>query len=157
MFLALCSLLLCAQPLLAQDKIASDASTESTWLLSLDEAQTAAEASNKSILLVFSGSDWCGPCIKLKKSVLSGDAFQTFANDNVVLLLADFPRRKKNKLSSEQQSLNDALAERFNPEGQFPLTVLLDASGQKLASWSGTFEGDFKVFEEKALAALPKM
>lgn len=59
------------------------------------------------------------------------------AGQNLVLLNADFPRRKKNLLPPEQAKKNDALAERYNKEGNFPLTLLLDANGKVLRSWKG--------------------
>jgi hypothetical protein len=52
-------------------------------------------------------------------------------------LLADFPRQKKNQLPKEKQELNDKLAEKYNPEGEFPYMVLLDAEGKVLRKWSG--------------------
>ncbi|WP_078063383.1 thioredoxin family protein [Bacteroides ihuae] len=104
---------------------------------SLDEAQTLAKKDGKLILLKFSGSDWCAPCIQLQKVIIDDPAFTSFANQKLLLLLADFPRQKKNKLPKEQQEKNDQLAEKYNPEGEFPYMVLLDADGKVLHKWSG--------------------
>ncbi|WP_321330650.1 thioredoxin family protein [uncultured Bacteroides sp.] len=103
----------------------------------LDEAMVQAKKDNKLILLKFSGSDWCGPCIQLQKTIIDNPAFTSFANEKLVLLLADFPRQKKNQLTKEKQEQNDKLAEKYNPEGEFPYMVLLDADGKVLYKWSG--------------------
>ena len=50
---------------------------------------------------------------------------------------ADFPRYKKNQLPAPQQKINDALAEKYNRKGEFPLTVLLNAQGKVIKSWDG--------------------
>ena len=96
---------------------------------SFEAAQKQAAAESKKILLVFSGSDWCGPCIKMDKNLWSQPDFQAYAAKALVFFKADFPRRKKNQLSSEQQKVNNQLAEIYNPEGYFPRVLLLDAQG----------------------------
>jgi len=107
------------------------------WLTDFGQAKQQAQQEDKYILLNFSGSDWCIPCIQMKEQIFAVDAFQQFAAEKLVLLNADFPRRGKNKLSKAQQASNEALAGRYNPEGQFPMTLLLDAKGKKLSSWKG--------------------
>ncbi len=103
----------------------------------LDEAQALGKKENKLILLKFSGSDWCGPCIQLQKTIINDPAFVVFAHEKLVLLKADFPRQKKNQLSKAQQAENDKLAERYNPEGEFPYMLLLNTDGKVLYKWSG--------------------
>src|SRR4051812_26058940 len=83
--------------------------TAPEWLLDFNKAQEQASASNKIILLNFSGSDWCGPCIKLKREILTSDAFNKYAAENLVLVNADFPRMKKNALTDEQTKKNEQL------------------------------------------------
>lgn len=107
------------------------------WLTNFDEAKAEAGREHKLILLNFSGSDWCAPCIKLKKEVFESEAFAAQAADRLVLVRADFPRQKKNRLSEELTRHNEALAERYNQGGKFPLTLLLDAEGNVLKSWDG--------------------
>jgi thioredoxin-related protein len=102
------------------------------WTTSLDAAKTEAISSNKNILLVFSGSDWCAPCIKLDRTIFQSDVFKTEAEKKWVLLKADFPKKKGNLLSAEQTESNKKLAEKYNKEGNFPLVVLLDATGKVL-------------------------
>ncbi|MFY7937555.1 MAG: thioredoxin family protein, partial [Flavobacterium sp.] len=64
------------------------------WTTSLEAAKTEAAASNKNILLVFSGSDWCAPCIKLDRTIFQSDVFKAEAEKKWVLLKADFPKKK---------------------------------------------------------------
>ena len=80
---------------------------------------------NQKLILVFSGSDWCIPCIKLEKEIWEDESFKTYARENYILLRADFPKRKKNILPKEKQTHNDKLAERFNAAGYFPLVVVI--------------------------------
>lgn len=107
------------------------------WGNNLKNAKEKASAEHKLILLNFSGSDWCAPCIMLKKQVFSSDEFQSFANERLVLLRADFPRLKKNKLPDNELKINEALAEKYNPDGNFPFTVLINKNGEVLKSWNG--------------------
>lgn len=99
------------------------------WVYDFEQAKQKATKETKTIVLVFAGSDWCAPCIKLEKKVWESPKFQRLAKNSFVMLKADFPRRKKNKLSKEQQKHNDALAEKYNQNGNFPLVVVLDANG----------------------------
>jgi len=107
------------------------------WETNFDNAKKTAKEKNQLILLNFSGSDWCGPCIMLRKDYLESETFTQMANTNLVLVNADFPRKKKNTLSPEMIKRNDALAEKYNKEGNFPLTLLLNAEGKVLKTWRG--------------------
>lgn len=99
------------------------------WVYNFKEAKTKAQSQGKHIVLVFAGSDWCAPCIKLEKKIWESPKFKELAKDTFVMLKADFPRRKKNRLSKEQQAHNNRLAEKYNRAGNFPLVVVLDNSG----------------------------
>jgi thioredoxin-related protein len=107
------------------------------WNTSFEQAKVKAANENKLILLNFSGSDWCGPCIKLHKDIFDSEVFVEYAKRNLVLVNADFPRSKKNMPSKEQVKANEALAEKYNSKGVFPYTLLLDANGKVLKSWEG--------------------
>ncbi|HVZ26998.1 MAG TPA: thioredoxin family protein [Sediminibacterium sp.] len=107
------------------------------WEADFDKALQAAKVSHKCILLNFSGSDWCGPCIKLHKQYFDSDAFTKFAADKLIMVNADFPRQKKNQLSRPLQEQNDRLAEQYNRKGSFPETVLLSPEGRILKEWDG--------------------
>jgi thioredoxin-related protein len=111
--------------------------TPPTWITHFQLGKTEAEESKKLIVLNFSGSDWCGPCIRLRKEIFSSEAFSNYAENHLVLVNADFPRYKKNELPKEQVKDNEALAEKYNSEGKFPYTVLLDPNGKVLKQWEG--------------------
>lgn len=99
------------------------------WLTSLDAARKEAAEKKLPILVNFSGSDWCGWCIKLDKEVFSQKAFAEYAKSNLVLLLLDFPNSKPQ--SPEDKKVNQALAEQYGVQG-FPTVLLLDATGKQL-------------------------
>lgn len=73
----------------------------------------------------------------MHRDYIETDVFQKMAKDNLVLVNADFPRKKKNQLSPQQVKQNEALAEKYNKEGLFPYTLLLDANGKVIKSWKG--------------------
>jgi len=108
-----------------------------TWIENFSEAQKQAQATHKQILINFSGSDWCGPCIRLRKEILESESFEQYAYANLILVRADFPRQKKNQLSKEQIKLNESLADLYNKDGKFPYTVLVDENGKVLKTWDG--------------------
>ena len=108
-----------------------------TWLGDFNEATAEAAKSHKYILINFSGSDWCGPCIRERKEILENDVFEKYASDHLVLVRADFPRQKKNQLGKEQIKKNEALADKYNPEGKFPYTILVDDHGKVVKDWDG--------------------
>lgn len=88
-----------------------------------DDAFAKSKAQKLPVLIVFSGSDWCNPCIRFQNTILIDHAFADFAEKTLVILNADFPQRKK--LSNELVKQNDTLAEQYNPAGIFPRLVLL--------------------------------
>ncbi len=103
------------------------------WVTDFSEAKKLSAAKNENIVLVFSGSDWCGPCIKMERDIWSTQEFINFADEHVVMFKADFPRKKKNKLSKEQQDQNNILAEKYH--AKFPLVVVLNSDGKVLDSF----------------------
>lgn len=107
------------------------------WESNFEAAKKAAQENHKLILLNFSGSDWCGPCIRLRKEILESEVFTKMADTSLVLVNADFPRNKKNRLSAELTKQNEALADIYNRDGKFPFTLLLDAEGKVIRSWEG--------------------
>jgi thiol-disulfide isomerase/thioredoxin len=107
------------------------------WEPDFENAKKVAKEKNELILLNFSGSDWCGPCILLRRDYLDNTAFLQMADDNLVMVNADFPRKKKNMPTPDQVKKNEALAEKYNKAGNFPYTLILDADGKVLKSWIG--------------------
>lgn len=102
------------------------------WVNDLDDAKKMASEKNVPIILVFQGSDWCAPCIKLDKEIWSTQEFIEYANEHYVMLKADFPRKKKNALEKGQQEKNNDLAEKYNKNGYFPFVVVLNNEGKVL-------------------------
>ena len=111
--------------------------SSTSWQTDFESAKTQARSENKLILLNFSGSDWCGPCIRLHKEIFDDESFSSYADQNLVLVNADFPRLKKNMLSKDQQQKNEALADLYDREGAFPLTLLVNAQGKVIKKWEG--------------------
>jgi len=107
------------------------------WYSDINKAKIEATTSGKYILVNFSGSDWCGPCIRLHKEIFESETFTSYAQKNLVLVNADFPRLKKNQLSKEQQKMNNVLADQYNSQGHFPYTILIDAKGKVIKIWDG--------------------
>lgn len=103
-----------------------------TFYHDINESLALAKSSQKEVLMIFSGSDWCKPCMQLKNSVITSDEFSSFSSDRLVLLELDFPYRKKNRLPKEQQAHNEALAAKYNKEGRFPKVLLFNADQQLL-------------------------
>ena len=99
------------------------------WLTDLDEGIKVAKAEKKAILVDFTGSDWCGWCIRLKKEVFDQKEFAAATKDFVLVEL-DYPQKKKQP--TEEKAKNKALAEKFAIEG-FPTIMLLDAEGVPFA------------------------
>jgi thioredoxin-related protein len=118
------------------------------WQPDFETAKKTAAEKNKYILLNFSGSDWCAPCIRLHKEVFESNEFQTLANQALVLYNADFPRSKKNQLPKELQQSNEALADKYNPLGKFPYTVVMTANGQVIKSWEGYSNNSTQFIEQ---------
>ena len=102
------------------------------WQPDFETAQKVAAKKEQNIVLVFSGSDWCAPCIKLERDVWEQESFATAVGEDFVFYKADFPRRKANKLSKEVTTRNAELAELYNIRGSFPLVVVLSPEGDML-------------------------
>ncbi len=102
------------------------------WKSNFEEAKAEAMKQEKNILLVFSGSDWCAPCIKLDKNIWQSEEFKKYSDQNYILYKADFPKKKANQLSDTLKNRNNELAEKYNQNGNYPLVVLLDKNGKVL-------------------------
>jgi thioredoxin-related protein len=122
---------------------------ESIWLTNFETAQARARSEKKLLLIEFTGSDWCPPCILLERQVFSQPEFKEYAAQHLVLLEVDFPRVKE--LSDEQKAANEKLAEQYGIYG-FPTVVVLDSNGKTLGQL-GYMRGGPKAF----IAALEKL
>lgn len=117
-----------------------DGSTTDIWYTNFDEAVETASVENKTILMSFSGSDWCVNCMRLERTLFESEEFETYAAENLVLLKLDFPAKKKNKLTEVQQKHNDELAEKYNKGGKFPTVIFLDNEKKILGELSRDLE-----------------
>lgn len=129
----------------AMTLLGATAAESVSWLTDLPKAQAQAKAEKKLVLLDFTGSDWCGWCIKLNKEVFSQPEFGEYAKKNLVCVEVDFPNKKK--LSPEQKKANDALAEKYKIEG-YPTIIVLDGDGKKVGEL-GYMKGGPKAFIAK--------
>lgn len=113
-------------------------------------AETVAEAKEqqKPILLVFAGSDWCAPCIMLDATIWQSDVFRLYAEENYILYKADFPRKKANRLSEAVAEQNTMLAEKYNPNGHFPLVLVLD-SHERILGKTGYLKSSPEAYIER--------
>lgn len=116
----------------------SSLAAEATWLHDFEAAKKQAKEENKPIFINFTGTDWCGWCIRLEKEVFSKEEFQKYAAENLVLVEIDFPKKKEQ--SKELKAQNKALDKEYKIEG-YPTLFLLDAEGKKLSEDVGYREG----------------
>jgi protein disulfide-isomerase len=116
---------------------------ESTWLTDLPKAEAQAKAESKIVLMDFTGSDWCGWCIKFKKEVLDTAEFQDYAAKNVVLVELDYPSKKVQ--SAELKKANAALKDQYNIQG-YPTLVVLDKDGKEIGRQVGYSKGGPQAF-----------
>ena len=119
------------------------------WQTDFEKAKQIAKQNHQLILLNFSGSDWCGPCMRMRKEIFDDKEFLAMADTNLVLINADFPRNKKNKLDEISIKKNETLADKYNPEGKFPLTLLLNADGKVIKIWDGLPKENAKQFTQE--------
>ena len=126
------------------------------WLTDLSAAQAQAKATNRPVLAVFSGSDWCKPCIIYEQEVFAKPEFAAYAKDRLVLAHFDFPRQKRNQPTMAQVKLNEAAAAQLNREGDFPLAVLIAPDGKVLAK-TGYIAGGPTAFEAYLKKVVPTL
>ncbi|MGB7749479.1 MAG: thioredoxin family protein [Verrucomicrobiia bacterium] len=113
-------------------------SSKSSQNPALAAALNQARSENKMVLLDFTGSDWCGWCIKFDHDVLSTDKFTGYANSKLVLVKLDFPRHKEQDAALKQA--NQETKKRFGVNG-FPTFVLLNSAGKELGRQVGYAKG----------------
>jgi thioredoxin-related protein len=132
--------------------LTATASHAAEWRSDYDKALVDAKASNKYVLLDFNGSDWCPPCIEMKKVAFSKPAFLTYASKNLILVDVDYPQRKK--LPDAVTKQNERLAQQYDiARSGYPTVVLLDPNGKvlgRLEGYSGETSADMIAWVEKA-------
>jgi thioredoxin-related protein len=115
---------------------------EPSWQTDYKKAQEQAKTDKKLLLVDFTGSDWCGWCIRLNREVFSKPEFQEYANKNLVLLEIDFPRGKTQTPALKKQ--NEELATQYRIQG-FPTLVVLNGEGRVVGAL-GYMQGGPSVF-----------
>ncbi|MEY2488398.1 MAG: hypothetical protein QOC70_340 [Verrucomicrobiota bacterium] len=123
----------------------------SEWQTDYERALATAKAAKRYVLLDFTGSDWCGPCIEMNKVVFSKAAFLNYAKKNLILVEVDYPRRKKlpEKIAKQNEHLKDQYG--IDNSG-YPTVILLDPDGKilgQLEGYSGERPADIIAWVEK--------
>jgi protein disulfide-isomerase len=116
--------------------LAPSAKADPAWQTDYKKAQEEAKTNHRLLLVDFTGSDWCGYCIRFNREILSKEQFKDYASKNLVLLEVDFPRAKEQTPTLRQQ--NQRLAEEYQIEG-FPTIVVLNGDGRKVWRFDGYF------------------
>jgi len=103
---------------------------ELNWESNLEQAIQQAKKENKAVLVNFTGSDWCIWCKRLSSEVFQQAAFKNYADDNLVLVMLDFPRNIQQ--SAETQAYNRNLAQKYGIQG-FPTILIFNNQGKMVA------------------------
>ena len=120
--------------------LSTELSVAADWPTDYAKALEQAKAENKRVLIDFTGSDWCGPCIQLKKRAFSRPEFINYAEKNLILVEIDYPQRKKQSPALVKQ--NERLAREYGIEEKgYPTLVLLDPSGKIVREMNG-YDGE---------------
>lgn len=106
------------------------------WMTDLNAARTKAAAENKAVLVDFTGSDWCGYCIRLKKDVFDTPEFEAYAADKFVLVEIDVPRDVNRVGGPENYAKNQTLCQQYKVSG-FPTIMVLSADNKVLGGFVG--------------------
>ena len=116
---------------------------EANWFTDHKKAIAESQKSEKPLLLLFTGSDWCPPCKALEKNILATAEFKKYADENLVLLKLDFPSKKEQPDAEKKQ--NGELAKKYKILG-YPTVIVLNSKGKKLGNDVG-YDGKKKVTE----------
>ncbi len=109
---------------------------DANWFVHYDDALAAARRENKKILLLHTGSDWCGWCKRLVRDVLEKEEFKRFARNNLILLYFDSPSRR-HPMSADQREHVKQVESKLNVSGGYPGTFIFDTNGQRVGKISG--------------------
>ena len=111
------------------------------WEKTFQDAITKAKTEKKPILIYFTGSDWCGPCIQLDKNLFHTDKFLSYSKDHLVVYIADFPRNT-DLVSKENKKTNKQLSKKYKQES-FPTMIIIDDKGNVLGRKNGTYMAEY--------------
>ena len=118
--------------------ITTGLNADENWLTNIEKAQAIAKKEGKMVLVDFTGSDWCPPCIALKKKVLGTKEFSEYARKNLILVEIDFPKRKK--IDDKQKTYNQKQAKKYGLGG-VPMVLVFDSTGKQVHKEVG-FRGE---------------
>ena len=123
------------------------------WMTDLEAAKAKAAAENKAVLVDFTGSDWCGWCVRLRKEVLDKPEFEAYAKDKFVLMEVDLPQNPK--FDAALRARNEKIAEQYGVSG-FPTIMVLSPAGDIAGGFNGYLSSVGAVTKElnEALAAV---
>ncbi|HEY1489659.1 MAG TPA: thioredoxin family protein [Verrucomicrobiae bacterium] len=116
------------------------------WSTDLPKALAQAKADKKIVLMDFTGSDWCGWCMKFDKEALSTDKFAGYAKSHLELVVVDFPNKKPQ--SDALKAANKALGEKYGVDG-YPTFIVLNADGKEIGRQVGYSPGGPDAFIAK--------
>jgi len=144
--------------------VATAAGGNDRWLTSYEAALAASQETGRPVLAVFTGSDWCQHCRTLERNVFQTEAFRTWAEERVVLLMIDMPQ---NGISLEERKARSRICIQYGVRS-FPSTVLIAPDGSQLAvqagyrgqtttTWLTSFEGHTPVRTVAVPAAKPQV
>lgn len=120
--------------------LSAELAVAADWPTDYAKALETAKRENKRVLLDFTGSDWCGPCIQLQKRAFSRPEFIDYAEKNLILVEIDYPQRKKQSPDLVKQ--NERLAQQYGIEEKgYPTLVLLDPAGKIVREMNG-YDGE---------------
>lgn len=120
------------------------------WSTDLEKAFAQAKKDNKSVLVEFTGSDWCPPCIAMRKNVFSKKEFVDAASQKFILVELDFPRG--DKATAEK---NEPYAQKYKIEG-FPTVILFDAEGKEFTRFFASKYPNTEAFLKHLEASLER-
>ena len=113
------------------------------YLTDFEAAKKKAETDKKPLLVKFTGSDWCPPCIKLNDEVFSKSSFKKAVEKDFVVVVLDFPRKKK--LPEEESAANKKVAKEYSLKS-YPTVMLMDSKGKVFKSMSGYAGGGVEAY-----------
>ena len=116
------------------------------WGTDLPKALAQAKTDNNMVLLDFTGSDWCGWCMKFDKDTLSKEKFADYAKTHLELVVVDFPDKKPQ--SAALKAANKALGVKYGVNG-YPTFVVLNADGKEIGRQEGYAAGGPEAFIAK--------
>lgn len=114
--------------------------SQETWHTDLQTALSESAKTGKPVMLLVTGSTWCGPCQNLERNVLSSSTFKKYAQKNLVLLKADIPRARKDMSAETQKIIN-----KYH-KGGVPTIYIIDSKGNVKEKQSGYGRGKTKDF-----------